>query len=247
MRGVLLAGGSASRLRPLTKVTNKHLLPVYKKPMIYYPLETLLKAGIKEIMIVTGGEHIGDFFRLLGSGKEWGARFSYEIQEGNTGTGAALLLAEDFVQDKEFMVILGDNVVSENVGRFVKDFQKEKKNYKAKILISKVKNPQLYGVVEFKGKKITNIVEKPRRPKTHYVNTGLWMFLPEVFEYLKRLKKSSRGEYEITDVFADYAKQGVLTYSILKSTWTDAGSFESLYQATLLMRKLDELNCRRKK
>src|SRR3989338_2568099 len=247
MRGVLLAGGSASRLRPLTKVTNKHLLPVYKKPMIYYPLETLLKAGIKEIMIVTGGEHIGDFFRLLGSGKEWGARFSYEIQEGNTGTGAALLLAEDFVQDKEFMVILGDNVVSENVGRFVKDFQKEKKNYKAKILISKVKNPQLYGVVEFKGKKITNIVEKPRRPKTHYVNTGLWMFLPEGFEYLKRLKKSSRGEYEITDVFADYAKQGVLTYSILKSTWTDAGSFESLYQATLLMRKLDELNCRRKK
>src|SRR3989338_5939628 len=178
MRGVLLAGGSASRLRPLTKVTNKHLLPVYKKPMIYYPLETFLKAGIRDILIVTGGEHIGDFFRLLGSGKEWGARFSYEIQEGNTGTGAALLLAEDFVQDKEFMVILGDNVVSENVGRFVKDFQKEKKNYKAKILISKVKNPQLYGVVEFKGKKITNIVEKPKRPKTHYVNTGLWMFLP---------------------------------------------------------------------
>lgn len=240
MRGVLLAGGTGSRLLPLTKVTNKHLLPVYKKPMIYYPLETLLKAGIKEILIVTGGEHVGDFFRLLGSGKSWGARFSYEIQEGNGGTGAALLLAEDFVRDEEFMVILGDNVVSEDVSCFVEDFKKEKEKFKAKILVAKVPDPQNYGVINFKGKKIESIVEKPKNPQSYYVNTGLWMFLPEVFNHLKQLKKSPRGEYEITDVLALYVSQGLLTYSILKSAWTDAGSFDSLYKATVLMHELEK-------
>lgn len=239
MRGVLLAGGTGSRLLPLTKVTNKHLLPVYKKPMIYYPLETLINAGIKEILIVTGGEHIGDFFRLLGSGKEWGVHFSYEIQEGNSGTGAALLLAEDFVRDEEFMVVLGDNVVSENVSCFMEDFKKEKKTFKAKILIAKVPDPHNYGVVTFKGKKIIDIVEKPKKPRSHYVNTGLWMFLPDVFGHLKQLKKSPRGEYEITDVLSWYATQSLLTYSILKSAWTDAGSFESLYKATVLMKQLE--------
>ncbi len=239
MKGVLLAGGTGTRLKPLTNVTNKHLLPVYKKPMIFYPLETLLKAGIKDILIVTGGEHIGDFFRLLGSGKDWGAHFSYEIQEGNGGTGAALLLAENFVRNEEFMVVLGDNVVSENVASFVEDFKKEKKQFKAKILVAKVDDPENYGVVTFKGKKITNIIEKPRSPKSNYVNTGLWMFLPEVFKHLKQLKKSPRGEYEITDVLALYVKQELLTYSILKSAWTDAGSFDSLYKATVLMRQLE--------
>jgi glucose-1-phosphate thymidylyltransferase len=224
---------------PLTKVTNKHLLPVYKKPMIYYPLETLLSAGIKEILIVTGGEHIGDFFRLLGSGKEWGAHFSYEIQEGNGGTGAALLLAETFVRGEEFMVVLGDNVVSEDAAGFVKDFKKEKAQFKAKIFIAKVPDPEHYGVVTFQGKKITNIVEKPKNPRSQYVNTGIWMFLPEVFAHLKQLKKSPRGEYEITDVLGLYAAQGLLTYAILKSTWTDAGSFESLYKATVLMKTLE--------
>ncbi len=246
MRGVLLAGGTAQRLRPLTKVTNKHLLPVYKKPMIYYPLETLLKAGITEILIVTGGEHIGDFFRLLGSGKEWGAHFTYETQEGNTGTGAALLLAEKFVHDEEFMVILGDNVVAEDVGQFVRSFKKEKKDFKAKILVAKVKDPEKYGVVEFKGKRIVNIVEKPRNPVSNYVNTGLWMFLPEVFQLLKELKKSPRGEYEVTDILSHYAKAGQLSYSILKSHWTDAGSFESLYNATVLMKKLEDRQLRKK-
>jgi len=240
MRGVLLAGGAAQRLRPLTKVTNKHLLPVYKKPMIYYPLETLLKVGIKDILIVTGGEHVGDFFRLLGSGREWGARFSYEIQEGSTGTGTALLLAENFVRDEEFMVILGDNVISEDVGKFVKQFQKEKDEFKAKILVAKVKDPQKYGVVEFKNKRIVDIVEKPKNPKSNYVNTGLWMFLPEVFSLLKKLKKSPRGEYEVTDILAYYVKQQQLSYSILKSRWTDAGSFESLYNATVLMKKIED-------
>jgi len=244
MRGVLLAGGSASRLRPLTKVTNKHLLPVYKKPMIYYPLETFIKAGIKDILIVTGGEHVGDFFRLLGSGKEWGARFSYEIQEGSPGTGAALLLAEDFVQDEEFLVILGDNVIHEDVGKFVRQFSKEKEKFEAKILIAKVKNPKKYGVVEFRGKNIVNIIEKPKKPKTSFVNTGLWMFKPSVFQLLKKLRKSPRGEYEVTDVLSYYAKQKLLSFSTLKSKWTDAGSFESLYAATVLMKQMED---RRKK
>lgn len=239
MRGVLLAGGSASRLKPLTKVTNKHLLPVYKKPMIYYPLETFIKAGIRDILIVTGGEHVGDFFRLLGSGKEWGARFSYEIQEGNTGTGAALLLAEDFARDEEFLVILGDNVIHENIGKFVNQFKKERNNFDAKILVAKVKNPEKYGVVQFKGKKIVNITEKPSRPRSQYVNTGLWMFKPKVFELLKALKKSPRGEYEVTEVLDHYAKKELLSFSILKSKWTDAGSFESLYAATILMKKIE--------
>ncbi len=246
MRGVLLAGGSASRLRPLTNVTNKHLLPVYKKPMIYYPLETFLKAGIKDILIVTGGEHVGDFFRLLGSGKEWGARFSYEIQEGNTGTGAALLLAEDFARDEEFLVILGDNVIHEDIGKFVNRFKKEKDKFEAKILVAKVKNPEKYGVVEFEGRKIISIVEKPSRPRTAYVNTGLWMFKPSVFTLLKTLKKSPRGEYEVTDVLAHYAKQGLLSFAVLKSKWTDAGSFESLYAATVLMKKLEERQMKKK-
>ena len=239
MKGVLLAGGTGTRLLPLTKVTNKHLLPVYKQPMIYYPLQTLINAGIKDILIVTGGEHIGDFFRLLGSGRQWNAHFSYEIQEGNGGTGAALLLAENFVRKEEFMVILGDNVVSENVTQFVDEFKSEKENFKAKILIAKVQDPQNYGVVRFKGKAIIDIVEKPRRPSSDYVNTGLWMFLPGVFYLLKDLKKSPRGEYEITDVLSLYARQGLLTYAILKSAWTDAGSFDSLYHATVLMRKLE--------
>jgi glucose-1-phosphate thymidylyltransferase len=240
MKGIILAGGTGSRLKPLTNVTNKHLLPVYKKPMIYYPLETMLRANIKEILFVTGGEYIGDFFRLLGSGKNFGAHFSYEIQEGNGGTAAALLLAKDFIKNDEFLVILGDNVVTEDISKFIKDFEKEKNKFKAKILISKVKNPKKYGVVQFNGKKITNIVEKPPKPVSNYVNTGLWMFLPEVFQLIMKLKKSPRGEYEITDILSLYAKQGELTYSILKSNWTDAGSFESLYDATVLMKKLED-------
>jgi len=238
MKGVLLAGGAARRLAPLTNVTNKHLLPVYDKPMIYYPLETLLKAGIRDILIVTGGEHIGDFFRLLGSGKEWGANFRYAIQEGSGGTGAALSLAGDFIHDDPFMVILGDNVVSENVKDFVQDFLDERDRFKAKILVAKVKDPEKYGVVTFKNKRIVEITEKPKNPKSSYVNTGLWMFCPEVFDLLKKLKKSPRGEYERTDVLAHYAREGMLSYSIIRSHWTDAGTLDSLYNAPVLMKKL---------
>ena len=193
MRGVLLAGGTGSRLLPLTKVTNKHLLPVYKKPMIYYPLETLISAGIKEILIVTGGDHIGDFFRLLGSGKEWGAHFSYEIQEGNGGTGAALLLAEDFVRDEEFMVILGDNVVSENVSRFVENFKNEKEKFKAKILVAKVPDPENYGVVTFKGKKIASIIEKPKEPAFSLCEYRSLDVFAGCFWAFKAIKKEPQG------------------------------------------------------
>lgn len=240
MKGVLLAGGFGARLLPLTKVTNKHLLPVYKKPMIFYPLDTLIKAGIREILIVTGGEYVGDFFRLLGSGRDWNAHFSYEIQEGSGGTGAALRLAESFVKNEEFMVILGDNVVMEDLGASVKDFQANKDRFKAKIMVAKVEDPEKYGVVTIKDGRIEKIVEKPKDPESNYVNTGLWMFLPEVFDRLKTIKKSKRGEYEVTDVLSSYAKDGVLSYSILNDIWTDAGSFESLYRATVMMQKLEQ-------
>ena len=153
--------------------------------------------------------------------------------------GAALLLAEDFARDEEFLVILGDNVIHENIGKFVNQFKKERNNFDAKILVAKVKNPEKYGVVQFKGKKIVNITEKPSRPRSQYVNTGLWMFKPKVFELLKALKKSPRGEYEVTEVLDHYAKKELLSFSILKSKWTDAGSFESLYAATILMKKIE--------
>ncbi|MBC2581431.1 sugar phosphate nucleotidyltransferase [Clostridium sp. DJ247] len=240
MRGVILAGGHGKRLHPLTLVTNKHLLPVYKKPMIYYPIETLAKVGIKEILIVTSGEYLGHFFRLLKTGKQWGVNLHYEIQEGNEGTGAALLCAEEFVKNEDFMVVLGDNIVIEDIKSFVDDFEKEKEEFKAKILITKVDNPQKYGVIEFEDKRVTRLVEKPKIPFSNYINTGLWIFQPEAFSLLKELKISSRNEYETTDVLNLYAEQGKLTYGILNSEWTDAGSFEQLYQATALMKKLEE-------
>lgn len=240
MRGVILAGGTGTRLHPLTLVTNKHLLPVYKKPMIYYPIETFRRIGITEILIVTSGEHLGHFYRLLRTGKELGVKLHYEIQEGNDGTGAALLCAEEFVKDEDFMVILGDNIVVENIKSFVEEFEEDKKEFKAKILITKVSNPKKYGVVDFEGKRITRLVEKPDNPFSNYINTGLWICQPEVFSLLKKLKKSTRNEYETTDVLHGYAKEGKLTYGILNSKWTDAGTFEQLYQATMLMKELED-------
>ncbi|MDW2799936.1 sugar phosphate nucleotidyltransferase [Clostridium boliviensis] len=239
MKGVILAGGNGKRMYPLTVVTNKHLLPIYKKPMIFYPIETLVKAGVKEILIVTSGEYIGDFYRLLHNGKEWGVNFHYEIQEGNTGTGAALLCAEDFVKDDDFIVILGDNIVTEDVKPYTENFKEQKNEYKAKILIAKVNNPENYGVVEFDDNKIIKLVEKPERPATNYVNTGLWIFQSEVFSLLKNLKISRRNEYEATDVLNFYAKQGKLSYGIIQSKWTDAGTFEQLYNATVQMKELE--------
>lgn len=240
MRGVILAGGHGKRLYPLTLVTNKHLLPVYKKPMICYPIETLVKAGITDILIVTSGEYLGHFYRLLQTGKDFGAKLHYEIQEGSDGTGVALLCAEEFVKDEDFMVILGDNIVYEDLSGFVKDFERERNEFKAKILITEVSDPKKYGVVEYDNKKITRIVEKPEVPFSNYVNTGLWIFKPEVFSLLKDLKKSSRNEYEATDVLSLYAEKGQLSYGILKSKWTDAGTFEQLYNANVLIKNLED-------
>lgn len=240
MRGVVLAGGHGKRLQPLTLVTNNHLLPVYKKPMIYYPIETLRNAGINEILIVTSGEYLGHFYRLLQTGRSLGVKLHYEIQEGSDGTGAALLCAEEFTRNDDFMVILGDNIVYENVRSFIDDFQEEKKEFKAKILITKVDDPKKYGVVEFDEKRVTRLVEKPAVPFSNYVNTGLWIFQPEAFNYLKELKTSPRGEYETTDVLHSYAEQGLLTYGILKSKWTDAGTFEQLFNATMLVKELED-------
>lgn len=240
MKGIILAGGNGKRLAPLTIVTNKHLLPVYKKPMIFYPLETLVKTGIKEILIVTSGEYIGHFYRLLGTGAQWGVRIHYEIQEGSDGTGAALLCAKDFVGDEDFLVILGDNIVYEDITDFVVAFEQQKEEFDAKILIAKVDDPRKYGVVEYDEKRITKLVEKPEHPFSNYVNTGLWMFKPEVFDLCSQLSRSVRNEYEITDILADYAQKGKLTYEMLRSDWTDAGTFEQLYKATVLMKKLED-------
>lgn len=239
MKGVILAGGNGKRLEPLTIVTNKHLLPVYKKPMIFYPLETMVKAGIKDIVIVTSGDYIGHFYRLLGTGAKWGVDIHYEIQEGSGGTGVALLCAKRFIQNDDFMVILGDNIISENIKQFVDNFEEERNEYDAKILIAKVDDPLKYGVVEFDGKKITRLVEKPKEVFSNYVNTGLWMFKADVLNKCRELKLSERNEYEITDILSEYATEGKLTYELLESEWTDAGTFEQLYKASILMRKME--------
>ncbi len=240
MRGVILAGGHGKRLHPLTLVTNKHLLPVYKKPMIYYPIETLVDAGIKEILIVTSGEHLGDFFKLLRTGQQWGITIQYQIQEGSEGTGVALLCAEEFAKDGDFMVILGDNIITESITRFVDEFEAEKGTFDAKILVTRVKNPEKYGVVELDGPRVTRLVEKPDVPFSDCINTGLWLFKPEVFSLCHQLKKSKRNEYEATDVLHAYATAGRLSYGMLESQWTDAGTFEQLYSAAILMKELED-------
>lgn len=240
MRGVILAGGNGKRMYPLTMVTNKHLLPIYKKPMIYYPIETLVKSGVKEILIITSGEYLGDFYKLLRTGEAWGVKIQYGIQEGSSGTGAAMLCAEEFVKSDDFLVILGDNIVTEDIKPFVDEFLMQKDKFKAKILIAKVDDPSKYGVVEFDKEKIIKLVEKPEYPKTNYVNTGLWMLQSEVFALLKNVKLSSRNEYEATDVLNAYAEQGKLSYGMLNSKWTDAGTFEQLYNATVQMKQLEE-------
>ena len=240
MRGVLLAGGSAKRLWPLTKVTNKHLLKIHKKPMIYYPLETLLKAGIKNILIITNAKHVYEFSQLLGSGKRWGAQFSYQIQQETTpGTGAAIALAKNFVGDCEFIVALGDNIINEDITPFVEKFQNQKK-FKAQVLLANVDDPECYGVSTVVDNIVIQLIEKPLNPNSNLVNTGVWMFRSEIFAYLKKLQLSPRGEYEVTDVLGCYAENGELTYSILKSEWIDAGTFHSFFRATLLMKQKEE-------
>lgn len=236
MKGIVLAGGLGSRLFPLTKITNKHLLPVYKKPMVYYPIERLVEAGIKDIMVVTGGHHAGDFLRLLGNGNEFGLKqINYAYQEKEGGIAEALSLAEHFVDGDKTVVILGDNIIEKSIKKEVKEFANQTRG--ARILIRDVPNPERFGVVEFEGNKITRIVEKPKKPKTNYVVTGIYMYDSQVFDFIKKLEPSRRGELEITDVNNMYIKKGQLTYSKLNGWWTDAGTFESLLRANNLVAK----------
>ncbi|MEE8638264.1 MAG: sugar phosphate nucleotidyltransferase [Candidatus Margulisiibacteriota bacterium] len=232
MKGIILAGGTGSRLFPLTKVTNKHLLPVARKPMIYHPIGKLVEIGIEEILIVTGVEHMGDVVSLLGSGKDFGCRFTYKVQDQAGGIAQALALAESFVDLDQIAVILGDNIFEDDLRPFALAFKKQKKG--ARVLIKDVSDPERFGVVEVKDGKIVSIEEKPKKPKSKYVITGVYFYDPEVFEIIRKLKPSKRGELEISDVNRAYMQKDRLAYDILSGWWTDAGTFESFERATLL-------------
>lgn len=237
MKGVILAGGLGSRLFPLTKVTNKHLLPVYDKPMIYYPIESLVQAGIEDILLVTGGNSSGDFLKLLGNGKQFGLKhFNYAYQEGEGGIADALALAEHFADGDQIVVILGDNIIEDDLTPFVNRFKKQKKG--ARLLLKEVSDPERFGVAELKGDKIVKIIEKPKHPKSNYAVIGAYMYDAQVFDMIRPLKPSKRGELEITDVNNAYLKRRCLEYDILNGYWTDAGTFESLFRAgTLIAQK----------
>jgi len=236
MKGVILAGGLGTRLYPLTKVTNKHLLPVYDKPMIYYPIQTLIEAGIDDILIVTGGNNAGDFLKLLGNGKEFGLKhINYTYQEGEGGIAEALRLAEFFVSGEKVCVVLGDNIIEKNIRRAVKNFQKQKEG--AKILLKEVPDPQRFGVPELREDRIIRIEEKPQEPKSQYAVIGIYLYDNDVFNIIKTLKPSNRGELEITDVNNRYIEKRLMTWDILEGWWTDAGTFESLLHANQLVAK----------
>jgi len=234
MKGIILAGGLGSRLRPLTLVTNKHLLPVYDRPMIYYPIECLTKAGISEILIVTGGEHAGDFLKLLKNGKQLAVKhLEYAYQEGEGGIADALKLAEDFADGDKVVVVLGDNIIEKNIRHAVADFFTQPSG--AKILLKEVEDPERFGVAKVEGGRITQIIEKPQNPPSNLAVTGIYMYDNDVFTIAKTLKPSARGELEITDVNNEYLRRGDLTYDTLDGWWTDAGTFESLLRASNLV------------
>ncbi|CDM65100.1 sugar phosphate nucleotidyltransferase [Pyrinomonas methylaliphatogenes] len=234
MKGVVLAGGLGTRLYPLTKVTNKHLLPVYNQPMIYYPIQTLVNAGITDILIVTGGNSAGDFLKLLGNGKAFGLKhLNYTYQEGEGGIADALSLAEDFADGDPVCVILGDNIIEGNICRAVRAFRHQGSG--AKILLKKVPDPQRFGVPELDGPRIVRIEEKPKEPKSDYAVIGIYMYDADVFNIIKTLKPSARGELEITDVNNIYIERGEMTWDELEGWWTDAGTFDSLLRASNLV------------
>ncbi|MBN1872345.1 MAG: NTP transferase domain-containing protein [Candidatus Omnitrophica bacterium] len=239
MKGVILAGGLGTRLNPLTKITNKHLLPVYSKPMIYYPLQTLVDAGIKDILLVTGGSRAGEFLRLLGNGQAFGLKhINYTYQEGEGGIADALRLAEHFADREKIVVILGDNILEKGIKRYIENFRKQPRG--ARILIKKVKDPWRFGVVEIKHNRIVSIKEKPKNPKSDYIVTGVYMYDEKVFDIIKTLRPSKRNELEITDVNNAYIKRKELRYDILNGWWSDSGtSFDSLLKASNLVKKRD--------
>jgi len=234
MKGVVLAGGTGSRLNPLTRVTNKHLLPVYDKPMVCYPIKTLVNAGIREILLVTGGKNAGDFLRLLGNGKDFGLKhLNYTYQEGEGGIAEALGLAEHFADGDPICVILGDNIIENHICNAVENFKEQK--HGAKILVKEVPDAERFGVAEIRGNHVIGIEEKPRAPKSNQAVIGIYLYDATVFEKIRRLKPSGRGELEITDVNNFYVQEGRLTYDRLDGWWTDAGTFESLLRANNLV------------
>lgn len=236
MKGIILAGGTGTRLRPLTLVTNKHLLPVYDRPMIYYPIQTLTQAGIRDIMIVSGKGHAGGFLELLQSGAQFGARFSYGVQDAAGGIAQALSLCEDFADRGPVAVILGDNILDDDITPAIDNFRKQKRG--GKIFLKEVANPTSFGVAEISGGKIVGIEEKPKKPKTNLAVIGLYCYDGQVWDAVLQLKPSARGELEITDVNNFYVRQGTMTYEILQGWWGDGGeSFNSLLEAGVLAAK----------
>lgn len=235
MKGIILAGGTGSRLYPLTKITNKHLLPVFDKPMIYYPLQTLIDADIEDIMIVSGRGHAGHFLELLGSGAEFGVHLTYEIQEKAGGIAEALSLARNFADKEPVTVILGDNIFQDNVSKEIASFKSG-----AMIFLKEVPDANRFGVAERQGGRIISIEEKPTVPKSNLAVTGLYVYDSQVFDIIHTLKPSGRGELEITDVNNEYIRRGEMSYSVLSGYWSDAGTFESLFRASELVRKIKQ-------
>src|SRR5450631_2992332 len=236
MKGVVLAGGTGSRLFPLTKITNKHLLPIYEKPMVYYPIETLVDAGIRDILIVTGGKNAGDFLRLLANGKQFGlSHIDYTYQEGEGGIADALALAEHFADGQQICVVLGDNIIEGNILAAADRFRGQSAG--AHILLKEVLDAERFGVAEISGDRIVGIEEKPKKPKSNLAVTGFYMYDSSVFDKIKTLVPSGRGELEITDVNNAYIREGTMTFSHLDGWWTDAGTFDSLLRAANLVKK----------
>jgi glucose-1-phosphate thymidylyltransferase len=235
LKGVILAGGTGSRLMPLTKVTNKHLLPIGQKPMIYYPIEKLTAIGIEEILIVTGIEHMGDVVSLLGSGKDFGCRFTYKVQDEPGGIAQALALAEDFANQQLLSVILGDNIFKSSLKHYAVKFISQGTG--ARLLLKHVDDPQRFGVAEVSQGKVVGIEEKPKEPKSNYAITGIYFYDACVFDIIRKLRPSARGEFEISDVNSAYVAKGQLAYDILDGWWTDAGTFESLIRANEMVVK----------
>ncbi|MEW6131030.1 MAG: sugar phosphate nucleotidyltransferase [Acidobacteriota bacterium] len=237
MKGIVLAGGLGSRLLPLTRITNKHLLPIYDQPMVYYPIQTLVDAGINEILVVTGGNSAGDFLKLLRNGAEFGLRhLNYAYQEGEGGIADALSLAEEFADGQPICVVLGDNILEKSIASYVKKFRHQGSG--AKILLSEVHDPQRFGVPVFDGDKIVRIEEKPSEPKSPFAIIGVYMYDNRVFDIIKTLVPSGRGELEITDVNNAYIEAGDISWDVIDGWWTDAGTFESLLHASNLVAEL---------
>jgi glucose-1-phosphate thymidylyltransferase len=234
MKGCILAGGLGTRLFPLTKITNKHLLPVFDRPMIYYPIECLVNAGIDDIMIVTGGRKSGDFLELLGNGKDFGLKhLNYTYQEGEGGIAAALSLCEHWAGGEPLCVVLGDNIIEKNIRKAVSNFREQKQG--GKILLKEVPDPERFGVAALQGDKVVRIIEKPKQPESNLAVIGIYMYDERVWKIIKTLKPSGRGELEITDVNNWYIQDGSLSYEVLEGWWTDAGTFKSLHQASCLV------------